>query len=727
MLDLDHRRPKTTRSVIFALGMSLCAAIFMASSSPSGAQSRAARALRAVQIERTDSGWIFELEFEFAVQYLRHSPQGPGRFLRISVDPIELGNRERLRGPLREVLPIPKFESEGDGESAEPMPLLEIAYDGSFGEKPIVEMQFNQAFAFSVEPGARSQILRIRVERPRSQTGAATSPSPVPDDSRAGQLLTRSRHAIRDGDLDLAIALLTRVLELPDDESTLQTRMDARELIALTHERRGQLAHAQAEYEAYLEDYPEGPAASRVRQRLDALLTASASPKPPLRRSDKAASVGIESNGINQDVFGSIALRYFRFDALSDEPGADFLATDVLTDVDLAGRIETDSWSVRGDFTGTYDKDIAGEGRSDDTRVSRLSIYVEDRVHRVEATIGRQRRSDSGVLGRFDGLRVAAEFGPHIVISGLVGLPVESTADANPNTDTILAGGAIDVRDLWIPGLQGQFFAVGRNTASLTDRAAIGGELRYSGERTYSFLYLDYDVAFQSLNTFLVSSNYRLSPDTDLRVLIERRNSPILTLETALQGQTVSDIDSLKKIFSNSEIRDLAEDRTAVAWSGTVGATHRPNNKYQVSTDLTVSHLGKTETSGGVEGSDAFGPNFGGTVQLVVNDWLVDGGLGSVGLRYFHGDTFESFAANGYSRFSLPHHIRLLPRLRWEWRDSQSEGESSRLRPSLEIDWRNSSFLLDAQVGFQWEEPISGGRISRETSYFVEAGIRWEF
>lgn len=715
---LDRGQPYAIRIATFGLGMWLCASILFFSGSPAGAQSRAARALRTVRIDRTDGGWIFELDFESAVRYLRHTPPGAGRLLRISVEPIVFGESEGLRGPLREILPIPRDK---------PSPLLEIAYDTSFGEKPVVEMQFGQDLVFNVEPGSRAQTLRIRAEIPRTGTSSTSSRSSAPDDSRAGQLLTRARHAIRDGKLDLAIALLTRVLELPENESTMQIRMDSRELIAITHERRGQVAHAQAEYEAYLADYPDGPAANRVRQRLDALLTASAAPKQPLRRPGKSTASEVESTAINRDLFGSVALRYFRFEAISDETGADFLATDVLTDVDLAGRLEAEAWSVRGDFTGTYDKDVAGAGRSDDARVSRLSIHVEDRVHRIEATIGRQRRSDSGVLDRFDGLRVAADFGTHFKVSGLIGLPVESTADANPNTDTILAGGAIDVKDFWIPGLQGQFFAVGRNTASLTDRAAIGGEVRYSGEATYSFLYLDYDVLFQSLNTFLLSSSYRLSPDTDFRVLVERRNNPILTLQTALQGQTVSDINSLKKLFSESEIRDLAKDRTAVSWSGTVGATHRPNNKYQFSGDLTVSHLGKTETSGGVMGSDAFGPDVGGTLQFVVNDWLVDGGIGNVALRYFNGDSFDSFVASGYSRFSLPHKVRLLPRLRWEWRNSQSQGESSRLRPSLEVDWRHSSLILDAEVGIQWEEPISGGSISRETSYFLEAGIRWEF
>jgi len=429
-----------------------------------------------------------------------------------------------------------------------------------------------------------------------------------------------------------------------------------------------------------------------------------------------------------------MAARYFRSETLSDDSGGDFLATNVLTDFDIAGRLDADSWSLRGDFTGTYDLDVAGEGRSDEVRFSRLSVQFEDRVRRVEAMLGRQRRSDAGVLDRFDGLRVAAEVGSHYTISALVGLPVESTTNAKPNTETILAGGAIDIKDLWLSGLESQFFAVGRRTASLTDRAAIGGEIRYAGEKTYSFVYLDYDVAFGSLNTFLASSSYRWSPDTDFRVLVERRNSPILTMQTALQGQTnASTLTRLKQNYSDKRIRELARNRTSVSWSGSIGATHRPNTRYQISTDLTVSHLGKTKNSELIAGSTpisgfaAIGPEFSGSIQLIVNDWLIEDGIGSISIRYFEGDAFRSAVTTAYSRFRLPHKIRLLPRIRWEIRDSENQGSQSTLRPSLEANWRYEAFLLDAEVGLEWDEPISGSGAFRRTSYFMELGIRWEF
>ena len=704
------------------IGVWLILTTFLILAGSAHAQVRGSRALRSVDIKPTATGWKLDLEFEFPIRYLSHSPQIPGRSLRIMVAPVQLGDGRMLEGLIRETLPIPK---------SEPNPLVEIVYNAPLRETAFVELQFGETLAFEVKQAAGSRGLEILVNLPAT-TPQAASPAGTAIDNRGSALLQRARHAIRDGDLDLAIALLTRVLELPDTDSSDQTRMDARELVGLTHERRGQTAHAQAEYEAYLNDYPDGPAAIRVQQRLDALLTASGAPTQALRPSSRT-SLRQEVSEIDGELFGSVGVRYFRFDSLLDDSGRDFLATNVLTDLDLAGRLDAGDWSLRSDFVGTYDTDVAGEGRSNDLRISRLSLLLEDRVHGLSATVGRQRRTDSGVFGRFDGLRLAADLGPRFTLSSLVGMPVESTTDSGPDTDTMVAAGALDFRDLGLEGFEGQFFVVGRRTASMTERAAIGSELRYSTNKSYSFVYLDYDVVSNSLNTFLASTTFRPAVDTDFRALIERRNNPILTLRSALLGQTVNDLDDLRDLISESDIRDLAEDRTAVSWTGTAGMTHHFDERVQMSGDFTVIHISDTSSSASVNGTEAVagtnsvGPDFAGTIQLLTSDWLVENGVGSISLRYFEGDNRRSFLTSAYSRFNVIDRVRVIPRLRWEWRDSRLQGQESILLPTLEVDWRYKSLLFDVEFGLAWREPISGSTAFREFSYLAEVGARWEF
>lgn len=692
-------------SLITLVALLLCLPIGFAR-----AQTRGTRAMRSIKIDASESGWALALEFEFPIRYLRHTPQTPGRTLRIQVAPVARGGDDLPDAVRRQSLPI------AGGSSS---PLVQVLFAGTSPDDWFVELQFSQSLAFAVEQGGDLRTLRIRAELPAAKI--------APDgDPRVTALLVRARHAIRDGDLDLAIALLTRVLELPVDDVPVEQRMDARELLGVTHERRGQVSHAMDQYQAYLDEFPEGPAAIRVSQRLETLRTAAARPGGALRPSTRPA---LDETGgtVLREAFGSLGARYYRAETREDETDLRFEASDLLTDVDVTGQLEAESWTLRGDLAGTYDLDLSDQGRSDDVRISRLAARVDDRKHGLEATFGRQRRSDGGVLGRFDGLQAAARLGQRFKISAVAGLPVERSSDAVPDVERWLFGSAVDFEDVWLEGLQGQLFAIGQRSYSMTDRAAIGAELRYSSASSYSFVYLDYDFVFGSLNTFIASSTWRPSETTDVRATLDRRNAPVLTLASALQGQFADDLGDLKDDFSESEIRDLAEDRTSVAWSGTLGVTHRPTDRLQVSADLLVNQYSGTDTSGGVEGTEDSGPNFGGTLQFVLSQWLVESGVGSASLRYFEGDVYRSFMTQLQSRFAFVQSLRGSPRLRWEYRDSTLNGARSVLRPSFELDWRHQAWLLSGEAGFEWQEPITGSLAVQQLGYFLMAGVRWEF
>ncbi len=697
---------------------------------PAWAQDRSVRALRSVRSVESDAGWDLSLQLEFAARYLRHVPDGSGTSVRIQIEPLDTGDLVPFASPFRQNLSLP-----GDLGA----PISEIFYEQRSAGEAYVEIRFRERVAFDVRQGDGLRTLSIRIAplAHEARSGSADDAVDASDVApvEEGRTLKIARAAIRDGELDRAILLLTKILD-GGDQATTADRRAARELLGLTRERRGQFAHARAEYERYLRDYPDGEAAERVRQRLDALVTASAAPSPRLRKRSETATRTTAKVGdvpITYDVFGSLGVRYFRTDSFLEDDGAGFEASDVLTDFDLANRLEVADYRIRSDFTGTFDADLSSADRSNDFRVSRLSIQVEDEVRGIEATIGRQRRSDSGVLGRFDGGHVSARLGPHLTASGLVGMPVESTSDAAPNTDTVLGGGAIDLEDVFVDGLGGQLWVIAQTTASMTDRAAIGGDVRFASKKVYAFVYVDFDFMFAELNTAILSGTWYVSDATSVRASVEHRKTPILELRTALQGQTVQDLDRLQDFLGESEIRDLARDRTQTVWTGSAGITHRLSDKLQLSGDLFITHSGETkgvldaQTGDQIPGADAVGPDLSLSTQLLVNDWLIENGIGSVSARYFEGRTSRSLSLSGYGRFPVWGGIRVNPRLRWEWRDSDVQAARSTLRPSVELDWRYESLVVNADAGVEWVESLAGGAQDRQTSYFVELGGRWEF
>jgi hypothetical protein len=701
------------------------------------AQARASRKLRSFEMDENDDGWEIRLRLDYAARILRQVPDKLGKAIRIQIDPLDLDTVPRIGGPIREVLPLPS-ETKG--------PLVEIAFEQRTVDESYVEIEFDEPMSFEVRQGDDLRILLVRM-RPLSAMNVTGLPADprldpsladpgTPIDSQAAERLERARVAIRNGELERASTLLLKIVESGTDDVPVAVKRDARELLGLTRHSRGQLAHARAEYERYLADYPDGEAADRVRQRLAALVTASSQPRPKLRKPTRTRSgltTRIANIPFEYDVFGSVAMRYFRADSMLPNEEGGFLASDLLTDFDFTNRIDFESLGIDTDFTGTYDADLSDTGRSSDLRVSRLSILLVDKRHEIKATIGRQRQSNGGILGRFDGLHLSVRVGPRFTISSTAGLPVTSTSDTAPNTDTVFGGAAVDWEDIGLEGLQGQLFLIGQNTESTWDRLAVGGELRFSNSKSYSFLYLDYDVLFESLNTAVLSTAYYWTEDTDFRLHVERRNTPILQLFTALQGQSLPDIGELRRFASVSDLREIAKDRAQVLWSATGGITHRPAEKLQVSGDVMFSYSSSTNdvldvrTGIQIPGSNEFGPDVSTSIQLLTNDWLAENVIGSLSARYTEGKSSRAVSLTGFLRLPAAGGVRINPQLRWEWRDLEIQGAQSTLRSILEIDWRYKSLYLNAESGIVWVEPLSGASLDRRTQYFVGLGARWEF
>ncbi|MFO0690920.1 MAG: tetratricopeptide repeat protein [Myxococcota bacterium] len=708
----------------------LVGACLLVLAAPAFAQSTIGRKLRTAEIRRDEQGWTIDVNFEVPVRYVRHSPQSSGRNLRIQVEPVNLGGSAEQPVP-REMLPL---------SPATRGPVRQIRYDASTPSAQALELFFDELVHFEVAQGDDFRSIRIRVQSARASRAAKPAPTPtatastIPDaaggplpnvrpDDPAAPLLTEAQRSLRDGDNERAVALLTRILELPAQTVDPAIRMYARELLGLTYERRSQRANARAEYETYLKEFPEGDGAKRVAQRLDALVSAASEPRARLKRVQLDDSSGAPET----DVYGMLSSRYYRSDALVSDQGNIPVQSDVFSDANIAGRLETDDWRVRGDFFGSYDHDLGDAGRSDDVLIRALSVEVEDRQRGIDLTVGRQRRSDSGVLGRFDGLRLTSRVGSRFEIAALAGLPVQTLRDTKPNTHKIFGGGSITGRDLGLEGLEAQLYVIGQEADGKTDRVGIGGEFRLARDDSFSVLYLDYDAYFNSLNTALLTSTIPLSSDLNLLVQAERRNTPILTLSNALIGQTVSDLSSLENTYSSSDLKKFAEDRTSVLYSGLTGFTKQMNPRLQIAGDLTVTYLEGTSSSANVPATGSTGPDVAASVQTTLNDWLVEGTSGTLGARYFEGDLARAFGINFASRVPLIGKLRVHPRAVVEWRDSSFEGNRFRVSPSLEFIWQPSTFWVDLEFGLDWTKPIAGGTSPDVLAERVDLTLRWDF
>ena len=398
------------------------------------------------------------------------------------------------------------------------------------------------------------------------------------DKADAIKLIGDAEEAIKTGDNDRAVQLLSNALLKPENESTPR----ALELLGLTRERKGQMAHATAEYEEYLRRYPSGEAADRVSQRLAAIKSASTGPASGELR---AASGGARSaTAWTWGARGSLSQFYFRDQTKTTLIDASRPPTDpadinnavnlnqLLSSADLTISGGNDRHQLQLRAAGSFTKDFRPTGHD----VKALSAFYLDYANRgagFSARIGRQTRNSAGVLGRFDGALVGLQVNPKLRFNVVGGFPVLSSRQTYILRDRFFYGASVDLggrRDT----LQTSFYWFDqRAQGGFVDRRSVGFEGRYLKSRFNAFTIIDYDVKYKQLNLGLLTLNYTFPDTSNISVTADYRQQPLLTTQNALTGQVdpntfepITSLRGLRPFFTDPQIYQLAKDRTLPAY-----------------------------------------------------------------------------------------------------------------------------------------------------------------
>jgi len=196
------------------------------------------------------------------------------------------------------------------------------------------------------------------------------------DREKASKAMKEARTAIAEKDVARAVQLLTRVLGYPENKYSA----DALELLGVARERNGQMAHAKAEYEAYLVRYPESEGAGRVRQRLAGIMTARETPKTTLHKIQHTGSPSIDQadNGTNWSISGSWSEFYFRDESFrtfhdasiptypnEDPEDRQVFQNELLSAFDFVAKWETPNYRSKIRFAGANEQSFEGGGENE--------------------------------------------------------------------------------------------------------------------------------------------------------------------------------------------------------------------------------------------------------------------------------------------------------------------------------------------------------------------------
>ncbi len=523
-------------------------------------------------------------------------------------------------------------------------------------------------------------------------TSAATAASdpPLPDADRA-KLMNDAKAALAKRNFTAATENLTLLVRQPE----YPERERAQELLGLSRERAGQLAHAKAEYEEYLRRYPQGQAAGRVRTRLKTLAIAGRKPRATRGAGDEQTG-WFWSGGFSQ--------LYRRDQNKVTTSGQSFSSTSqnaLINYGDLLARRRGERFEflsrVYAGYTKSMVKGIDGSGNSQ-SQVNAAFIELTDKKLDLTGRIGRQSRGTGGIFGSFDGAWLAYRLTPRFTINATYGYPVDTVTEG-PKSGRTFTGLSLDF-GTFAQSWDFSTYVVNQKFEGQVDRRAVGLETRYFRPGRSLIALVDYDTYFKSVNNITLIGSLALPKSWQLSVNMDRRNAPLLTIRNALIGQPVTTLEDLGINFTQAEIDQLARDRTAKSDVYALTLSRPIGERYQISTDFFVTKSDGTPASGNVPESPPSGTDR--TVQFQVfgtSLWKASD-LHVLSLRYQKSDTGTTQSVSLSSRLPIYKSWRLGPRLRVDRiKYDFDDTTQTTLSPSLRLEYLHSRTLFEFEAG----------------------------
>jgi hypothetical protein len=553
-----------------------------------------------------------------------------------------------------------------------------------------------------------------------AQTDTTTTAVQQRVEQQADALMKQGRAALIRGDNDLAVRLFSQLLKLPPNSYS----QDAQEFIGLAKERNGQTAAARQEYELYLRLYPTGPDADRVRQRLATLSTTVA---PAAMRPAKTVST-------QSTTYGSLLQYYYhgrsQIDTTFAPPGTTIPnestvvrpdQSALVSNFDITSRYRGERYDSRAVFRAMDMHSFLDTVPSRD-RLNAAYLDVRDREWDAAARLGRQPGNSGGVLGYFDGALLGYGVTPKWRINVVGGKPV----DFYTHYDKTFYGANMELGpflDRWSANLYG----IKQEVEGMTDRQAVGSELRYFDETKSLFTLVDYDTVFSAVGIAMLQANWQLPGKNSLSLLADHRRSPTLQATNALLGETNATMATLRQTLSEDEIRQQALARTATADAGVVGLAHEFNARWQLRGEVALSRIGATQASGTVPATPGTGNILTYTMQLLGAGLFASQDVSIISASYIDAATYNGDSV-ALSDRAILQRWTLESTVRFYQQHDNVGTRLTRVVPSFRAAYRwRDNLTFEAEAGI--EKTKTEGTMQQEdtTRQFYSVGYRWDF
>ena len=567
-------------------------------------------------------------------------------------------------------------------------------------------------------------------------------------DGQGAALLAKAQAALDGRRYQEAIDATNKALMLPPNPSTPA----AQELIGLAWEALGKPDKARTEYQLYLRLYPQGEALARVEQRLAAIAGNAGA------ATATTATNGLKPEKKRMSATGSVSQYYYGGQTKTDSlvniaTGIDqntLTRTNqsvLVSSWDATGRYETDDSITKLVMRGAHSDNLATTSSLSSTTqglVSAAYVDYRDIKSRTDVRVGRQSAIGGSLFGLFDGVSMARPVSEHYKFDAMVGVPANTLVNAPQQS---MAGAVLEADNLF-EHWGGSMSLVEQTTEGISDRRAIGTEIRYFGESVSMFTQLDYDINFNELNALTLQGSFQAPWDTTVTMLVDDRKAPSLQLSDALISSGSSSLGTLLDRLNpslNDPLRTTLQcspsmsaldcaHRSALATAAQakqamVSFSRALSAKWQGSMDLHYSEVGALPAVGNFQAQPATGAQYNVSFQLTGSNLYSSRDISGFNISQVTSDTMNGtqFGYNNLTGF-MGDKLSLEPSIRFYTQTDNTQTKISRVSPGLRVSYKLSDRANLMAEGI-YESSQTDGLTNHETSesYFFYFGYRYDF
>jgi tetratricopeptide (TPR) repeat protein len=557
---------------------------------------------------------------------------------------------------------------------------------------------------------------------PAANTKVETNVSDV--DGQGQQLLEKARQAISAGRFQDAVDASNQALMLPPNPYTAA----AQELIGQAWEALGKPDKARSEYQLYLKLYPTGEAVARVNERLVALGAVSTVAKVPSKEKKNRLSA---TGSVSQYYYGGQTKTDSLVNIATGVDQNTLTKTNqsvLVSSWDATGRYETDESISKLVMRGSRSDNLGSASALSSTTQGLISAaYVDyrDIKSRTDFRVGRQSAIGGSLFGLFDGVSMAMPVFENYKFDAMLGVPANTLVNAPQQT---MAGVMLEADNLF-EHWGGNISLVEQTTENISDRRAIGMEVRYFGESLSMYTQMDYDINFNELNALTLQGSFQGPMDSTVTMLVDDRKAPSLQLSDALISSGKPSLSVLLQTLSLNDAQRLALATAAQARQAMVSVSRALSSKWQGSMDLRYSEVGALPAVGNFQAQPATGAQYSTSFQLTGSNLYSSRDINGFNASFISSDTMNGvqLAYNNLTGFR-DNKMSLEPSIRYYTQTDNTETKISRISPGLRVSYKLSNRANLMAEGI-YESSQTDGLTNHETSesIFFYIGYRYDF